>query len=56
MEAKKSTATGATVANDKGSVSFLCPQCGQQEIVRSRNERENVVKYTCSKCGFTGPN
>ncbi len=56
METKKSTATGASVVNDKGSVSFLCPKCGETEIVRSRNERENVVRYACEKCGFTGPN
>lgn len=55
-ETKKSTATGSYVTNDKGSVSFPCPQCGEVEIVRSRSERENVVKYTCPKCGFTGPN
>lgn len=50
-----STATKANIANDRGSVHFPCPECGT-EIVRSRSERENVVKYTCPKCGFTGPN
>ncbi len=56
MEAKKSTATGTSVVNDKGSVSFPCPACGEAEIVRTKSERQNVVKYTCPKCGFTGPN
>ena len=42
--------------NQKGSVRFLCPQCGKQEIIRARKEREIVIKYTCPKCGFVGPN
>ncbi len=54
--AARSTATKASITNDKGAVSFPCPKCGDSEIVRSRSERENVVKYTCEKCGFTGPN
>ncbi len=56
MEPKRSTAMKASVANDKGGVSFPCPKCGGSEIVRVRNERENAVRYTCEKCGFTGPN
>jgi predicted RNA-binding Zn-ribbon protein involved in translation (DUF1610 family) len=56
MEKLQSTATGKLVTNDKGSVSFPCPNCGEAIIVRTRSERENVVKYTCPKCGFTGPN
>ena len=51
----KSTATGTSVVNDKGSVTFPCPECGTI-IVRTKSERQNVVKYTCPKCGFTGPN
>jgi predicted RNA-binding Zn-ribbon protein involved in translation (DUF1610 family) len=53
---KQSTATKTSVTNDAGSAAFLCPNCGKVEIVRTRNERENVVKYTCEACGFTGPN
>lgn len=56
MEKITSTATGSVVTNDKGSATFPCPGCGEVTIVRTRNERENVVKYTCPKCGFTGPN
>lgn len=55
MEPKKSTATGSYVTNDKGAVTFPCPECGTT-IIRTRNERQNVVKYTCPQCGFTGPN
>ncbi len=56
MEKKVSTATQTSLSNDKGSASFPCPKCGAVEIVRTRGERANAVKYTCSKCGFTGPN
>jgi predicted RNA-binding Zn-ribbon protein involved in translation (DUF1610 family) len=45
-----------SVANDNGSVIFPCPKCGEEDIVRSMNSRQIVVKYTCSKCGFEGPN
>jgi len=55
MAEVKSTATGASVVNDAGSVSFPCPKCGKT-IVRTKSERQNVVRYTCPKCGFTGPN
>ncbi|HIH24697.1 TPA: RNA-binding protein [Candidatus Woesearchaeota archaeon] len=47
---------GNSITNTTGSVRFLCPKCNEQEIVRSRNERETVAKYTCVKCGFIGPN
>lgn len=56
MEAKRSTATKNSVVNDKGSVAFPCPNCGGIEVIRTRNERENAVKYRCDKCGFSGPN
>jgi predicted RNA-binding Zn-ribbon protein involved in translation (DUF1610 family) len=56
MPAKKSTASKSSIANDSGSVSFPCPKCTEVEIVRSKSERQNVVKYTCEKCGFSGPN
>lgn len=47
---------GNNVANTAGSVSFTCPNCEQEQILRTRNEREIVAKYTCPNCGFTGPN
>jgi predicted RNA-binding Zn-ribbon protein involved in translation (DUF1610 family) len=56
MESKRSTAMGVSIVNDKGSVNFRCPKCGETEVIRSRYERENAVKYTCEKCGFSGPN
>lgn len=54
--AELSTATQENITNDRGSVRFPCPNCGEAEIIRSSRERKNVVKYTCPKCGFTGPN
>ncbi|MFH1409765.1 MAG: zinc finger domain-containing protein [Nanoarchaeota archaeon] len=42
--------------NDQGSVKFLCPNCGKQEIVRTKHERETAVRYKCPECGFDGPN
>jgi len=53
---KQSTATKSSLSNDKGSVSFPCPKCGKIEIIRTRSERANAVKYTCPSCGFVGPN
>jgi predicted RNA-binding Zn-ribbon protein involved in translation (DUF1610 family) len=47
---------GNNVANTAGSVSFLCPKCESTTITRTRNEREIAAKYTCTDCGFTGPN
>jgi len=39
----------------KSTTFFPCPMCGQTEIGRCSNCRDQSVKYTCSKCGFCGP-
>jgi len=39
-----------------GSVSFLCPSCGTEEIIRCTSCRKKSVKYVCPKCSFEGPN
>ncbi|MBN1645572.1 DUF1610 domain-containing protein [Candidatus Woesearchaeota archaeon] len=44
------------IANDRGSVKFLCPGCGKHEIIRCKKCRQIVAKYTCPECGFEGPN
>jgi len=44
------------LTNVTGSVKFLCPNCGKVKIIRCRNCREIVTKYTCPSCGFEGPN
>lgn len=51
-----STTSKENIANDTGAVTFLCPKCGFDSIVRSSRERKNVTTYTCPKCGFVGPN
>jgi len=39
----------------KSTTFFLCPMCGQSEIGRCPNCRDQSVKYACPKCGFSGP-
>jgi len=46
---------GNKIINERGSVSFKCPACGDAEISRSRNARELSKEYKCPKCGFVGP-
>lgn len=57
MESKATcSSTNKRLTNEKGSVSFLCPQCGDYMIHRSKSARMIVATYTCPKCGFEGPN
>jgi len=44
------------LVNDPSGVSFPCPACGESKIDRSLHERKLCAKYTCSACGFEGPN
>ncbi|MFC1647980.1 zinc finger domain-containing protein [Nanoarchaeota archaeon] len=44
------------LANQPGSVKFMCPNCGKYEIIRCKTCRQIVAKYTCPECKFTGPN
>jgi len=39
----------------KSTTFFPCPTCGKTEIGRCPNCRDQSVKYSCVKCGFTGP-
>ncbi|MBI3032646.1 DUF1610 domain-containing protein [Candidatus Woesearchaeota archaeon] len=52
----KCVSTGQKIANDIGSVTFKCPQCGDYEIVRSEYARVIAAPYKCPKCSFEGPN
>ncbi|MEM5843669.1 MAG: zinc finger domain-containing protein [Candidatus Aenigmatarchaeota archaeon] len=36
-------------------VKFECPSCGEALIVRCSTCKALSNKYTCPKCGFTGP-
>lgn len=47
--------TGRRLTNDRGSVSFPCPKCGDETIHRSSQARKAVIPYTCKQCGFEGP-
>ena len=50
------SSTKERIANDEGNAQFPCPKCGEETIVRSARARKLGMKYSCSKCGFTGPN
>ncbi|MCB9358338.1 RNA-binding protein [Candidatus Woesearchaeota archaeon] len=41
---------------EQGNVTFKCPACGKEEIIRSKHDRQIAAPYKCSKCGFEGPN
>lgn len=39
-----------------GGASFRCPNCNEAEIIRCKHCRQIAARYTCGKCGFSGPN
>ncbi|MEM3412016.1 MAG: zinc finger domain-containing protein [archaeon] len=49
----KCSSCNREVTNDY--VSFNCPACGKEKIIRCDFCRQNTVQYTCKSCGFTGP-
>lgn len=51
--AKKCSSCGREVKSRYSE--FKCPQCGEEKIVRCEDCRTLATKYTCGKCGFTGP-
>ena len=38
-----------------GNTFFKCPKCGEYEIGRCDQCRDQGVSYECKKCGFIGP-
>ena len=38
-----------------GNTFFKCPQCGDSEIGRCAQCRDQGITYECEKCGFKGP-
>lgn len=44
------------ITNNTGSVRFKCPNCDNIEIIRCKHCRKIGARYTCSSCGFSGPN
>ncbi|MEM4222153.1 MAG: zinc finger domain-containing protein, partial [archaeon] len=49
----KCSSCNREVTNDY--VSFNCPACGKEKIIRCDFCRQNIVQYTCKSCGYTGP-
>lgn len=39
----------------KANTFFKCPRCGEYEIGRCDQCRDQGVSYECKKCGFIGP-
>ena len=46
---------GTKLVNESGDITFMCPNCNDAEISRSKKARELSKSYTCPKCGFVGP-
>ena len=38
-----------------GNTFFKCPECGEYEIGRCAQCRDQGITYECTKCGFKGP-
>ncbi len=55
MDQKSCISCKKRVANDNGSVEFVCPQCKKYPIIRCSKCREIVAKFKCPECGFEGP-
>ncbi len=49
------TSCNTNVLTKKYWVRFKCPACGEAEIIRCSTCKALSIKYTCPKCGFTGP-
>ena len=39
----------------KATTAFACPQCGESNIGRCAQCRDQSVKYRCDGCGFMAP-
>ena len=52
----KCSSCNVDITNLNGSVSFDCPNCGKETLVRCKDCRNKAIKYKCSKCNFEGPN
>ncbi|HHT76251.1 MAG TPA: zinc finger domain-containing protein [Methanomassiliicoccaceae archaeon] len=52
---KVCSSCGIRLGKGDGMAFFKCPNCGEEEIGRCHNCRDQSVIYTCKKCGFSGP-
>ncbi|MDD1765305.1 MAG: zinc finger domain-containing protein [Methanomassiliicoccales archaeon] len=55
MENEKICSSCGVRLTSKGITTFLCPSCGEVQIGRCSNCRDQSVQYTCPRCGFSGP-
>ncbi|WP_211206247.1 zinc finger domain-containing protein [Fervidicoccus fontis] len=55
VKTRTCTSCGKTVSPEEKPTIFLCPNCGQVEIVRCSKCKKQGVKYKCPVCGFEGP-
>ena len=46
---------GVRLGKNDGMTFFKCPNCGEVEIGRCPQCRDQSITYTCQKCGFSGP-
>jgi len=46
---------GKRIEAERFWVEFPCPSCGKEKIIRCEKCKGMENKYTCKKCGFTGP-
>ncbi|MDX1611051.1 MAG: zinc finger domain-containing protein [Candidatus Thermoplasmatota archaeon] len=40
---------------DRGGTEFPCPKCGDHQLGRCPECRDQGVEYECAGCGFVGP-
>jgi predicted RNA-binding Zn-ribbon protein involved in translation (DUF1610 family) len=51
----KCTSCHAEIAPREHAARFLCPNCGDVELVRCEKCRKLSNPYKCEKCGYEGP-
>ncbi|ABR56961.1 zinc finger domain-containing protein [Methanococcus aeolicus] len=51
----KCTSCHAEIAPREHAARFLCPNCGEVELVRCEKCRKLSNPYKCGKCGYEGP-
>ena len=51
----KCNSCGTDVLAKSNFVQFLCPNCGDELIIRCSTCKALSTKYVCKSCKFTGP-
>ena len=55
MAKARCTTCNEEITPNERSVSFECPNCGEEVIHRCEKCRELGNQYECPNCGFVGP-